>query len=50
VPLGLGLIFNLNENIDLGGRFSFDNLLGKVPTGFERTDFRSISLLMHLRV
>jgi hypothetical protein len=50
VPLGAGVIFNINENIDLGGRFSFDNLLGKVPPTYNRTDFRSISLLMHLRV
>ncbi len=50
IPVGGGLIFNINENIDLGGRFSFDNLLGKQPPGVNRSDYRSISLLMHLRV
>jgi hypothetical protein len=49
-PLGVGIVFNLNENVDLGGRFSFDNLLGETIPGTERTDFRSISLLLHYRI
>ena len=28
VPLGLGVVGNLNATVDLGLRFSFDNLLG----------------------
>ena len=49
VPLGLGLVGNVNSNVDLGVRFSFDNLLGHVATGVSRTDVRSIGLLLTLR-
>jgi hypothetical protein len=49
-PLGLGLVFNINENVDLGARFNFDNLLGNQPAGVDRTDWRSLSLLLHLRI
>jgi len=49
VPLGLGLIANLSNHIDLGLRFSFDNLLGQTATGVSRTDIRSIGLLLILR-
>jgi hypothetical protein len=49
VPLGLGLIGNLNSHVDLGLRFSFDNLLGHVAAGTSRTDVRSIGLLLTLR-
>jgi hypothetical protein len=49
IPLGLGLVGNVSHSVDLGVRFSFDNLLGKVPTGASRTDTRSIGLLLVLR-
>jgi hypothetical protein len=49
VPLGLGVVGNVSTNIDLGLRFSFDNLLGHVPTGYSRTDLRSIALLFVFR-
>jgi hypothetical protein len=49
VPLGLGLVGNVNSNVDLGVRFSFDNLLGHVATGVSRADARSIGLLLTLR-
>jgi hypothetical protein len=49
-PLGLGLVFNVNENIDLGARFNFDNLLGNQVPGVDRTDWRSLSFLMHFRI
>lgn len=49
VPLGLGVVGNISRSIDIGLRFSFDNLLGNVPTGGSRTDFRSIGLLMNIR-
>jgi len=49
VPLGLGVIGNLNSHLDLGLRFSFDNLLGNVPAGASRTDSRSIGLLVTVR-
>jgi hypothetical protein len=49
VPLGLGLVGNVNSNVDLGLRFSFDNLLGHVATGTSRADTRSIGLLLTLR-
>jgi hypothetical protein len=48
-PLGVGVVFNVNEHIDLGARFSFDNLLGNVPAGIDRTDVRSLSFLLHFR-
>jgi hypothetical protein len=49
IPLGLGIVGNLNPSLDLGLRFSFDNLLGHQPTGASRTDQRSIGLLMSIR-
>jgi hypothetical protein len=49
VPLGLGLIGNISSGLDLGLRFSFDNLLGPQPTGQDRTDLSSLALLLHLR-
>jgi hypothetical protein len=49
IPLGLGLVGNVSNNLDLGLRFSFDNLLGKVPMGGSRTDTRSIGLLLLFR-
>ena len=49
VPLGLGLVGNVSSNVDLGVRFSFDNLLGHVATGVSRADTRSIGLLLTLR-
>jgi hypothetical protein len=49
VPVGLGIIGNVSSSIDLGVRFAFDNLLGKLPPGVERTQSSSLSLLMHIR-
>ncbi len=49
-PFGLGVIFNVNESVDVGARFSFDNLLGNQPPGVDRTDYRSLSLLLHFRI
>jgi hypothetical protein len=49
-PLGVGLVFNINEHIDLGARFNFDNLLGNQPPGVDRTDLRSLSFLLHFRI
>jgi hypothetical protein len=49
VPLGLGLVGNVSRHVDLGVRFSFDNLLGNVPTGVARTDIRSLALLLTFR-
>ena len=52
VPVGLGVVANLTPNLDLGLRFSFDNLLGKVPAvppGLSRTDLRSLGLLLTIR-
>ena len=49
VPLGLGLVGNVSSHVDLGLRFSFDNLLGHVFPGIARTDARSIGLLLTLR-
>jgi hypothetical protein len=49
VPVGLGVVGNLSRHLDLGLRFSFDNLLGNVPAGESRTDARSIGLLVTVR-
>ena len=53
IPVGLGVIGNVSSSIDLGVRFSFDNLLGKQPPmpppGASRTDARSIGLLLVIR-
>jgi hypothetical protein len=49
IPLGLGALVNISTMIDVGLRFSFDNLLGSVPEGASRTDDRSLSLLLVIR-
>jgi hypothetical protein len=49
VPLGLGVVGNVSSNIDIGLRFSFDNLLGHAFPGISRTDIRSIGLLLTIR-
>lgn len=49
VPVGLGLVANLNPHFDLGLRFSFDNLLGKQAPNVGRADERSIGLLLIFR-
>jgi hypothetical protein len=49
IPVGIGVIGNLSSAVDLGLRFSFDNLLGHIPPGETRTSVSSLSVLMHLR-
>jgi hypothetical protein len=49
VPVGVGAVYNINPMFDVGLRFSFDNLLGKVAEGVGRADARSIALLFHIR-
>jgi hypothetical protein len=49
VPLGLGLVRNLNRHFDLGVRFSFDNLLGHTEPDVDRTDTRSLAILVNIR-
>jgi hypothetical protein len=49
IPLGIGGLYNVNTNVDVGLRFSFDNLLGNVPDGVGRADTRSLSLLVAIR-
>lgn len=46
IPFGVGAFYNVNEMIDVGGRFSFDNLLGNGSSA----DFRSLSLLVNVRL
>ncbi|MBC8131936.1 MAG: hypothetical protein H7X95_03070, partial [Deltaproteobacteria bacterium] len=50
IPLGLGLVGNVSPSVDVGLRFSFDNLLGDVGPGVSRADFRSLGLLVNIRV
>ena len=49
IPLGLGVVQNLNKHFDLGARFSFDNLLGKQPAGVGAADTRSLAILLNIR-
>jgi hypothetical protein len=49
IPLGLGLVGNVNRNVDIGLRISFDNLVGHQTPGSSRTDARSIGLLLTIR-
>jgi len=49
IPLGLGVVANLTPHLDLGLRFSFDNLLGHEAPGVSRADERSIGLLLIVR-
>jgi hypothetical protein len=49
IPLGLGVVGNLTRNLDLGLRFSFDNLLGHTAPGVSRADERSLGLLLIIR-
>lgn len=49
IPLGIGVIGNITESLDLGLRFSFDNLLGKMAPGQGRTDLSSLSLMLRFR-
>ncbi len=50
IPLGVGVLANVSPTIDLGLRFSFDNLLGKTAMGMSRSDMRSIGLMMIVRL
>lgn len=49
VPVGLGLVRNLNQHFDIGARFSFDNLLGHQDDGVGRADTRSVAVLLNVR-
>ena len=49
IPLGFGLLQNLNPHFDIGLRLSFDNLLGHETMGVSRTDTRSLGLLVNVR-
>ncbi len=49
IPVGVGATHNLTDHVDVGARFSFDNLLGKQADGVGRADSRSIALMLMLR-
>lgn len=49
IPLGVGVVANLTPHVDLGLRFSFDNLLGHKDMGVGRADERSLGLLLTIR-
>lgn len=49
IPLGIGVVRNLDKHFDLGARFSFDNLLGNIPEGQSRGDARSLAVLLNIR-
>lgn len=50
IPVGVGLVHNLTEQVDLGARFSFDNLLGETQEGVGRADARSLGVLANFRM
>ncbi len=49
IPFGLGVTQNINAHVDLGLRFSFDNLLGHEPPMIGAADERSLAILVNLR-
>jgi hypothetical protein len=52
IPVGVGVVANLTPNLDLGLRFSFDDLIGNLPplpVGLSHTDLRSLALLLPIR-
>jgi hypothetical protein len=49
IPVGIGVLQNLTRHLDLGARFSFDNLLGHEATGVGRADTRSLAILLNVR-
>lgn len=49
IPLGLALVYNINEHFDVGVKFAFDNLLGHHAPGVGATDWRSLALIFNIR-
>ena len=49
IPLGLAFVTNISESMDIGLRFSFDNLLGKRPDGVSSTAASSLAVIMNVR-
>ncbi len=49
IPVGVGVVHNLTPHVDLGARFSFDNLLGHEAVGVGRADARSVAVLLVFR-
>jgi hypothetical protein len=47
IPVRVGGLFAVNNKIDLGAVFGFDNLLGKGPGG---VDYRSLGVFVNLRL
>jgi hypothetical protein len=45
----MAVVFNVSTHFDLGLKFAFDNLLGKIPPGGSRTDARSLALILNFR-
>jgi hypothetical protein len=45
IPVGLGALFNVNPMVDLGGAFTFENLLGKNNSA----DYRALFLFANIR-
>jgi hypothetical protein len=49
-PLGILALYNVSPMLDVGARFSFDNLLGAKPDGAPgRADARTLAVLANLR-
>jgi len=48
-PLGIGALYGVNAKWDVGARFDFTNLLGKVPMGAGRADGRALNVWVSVR-
>jgi hypothetical protein len=49
IPVGAAFVVNISESLDIGLRYSFDNLLGKRADGVSATDSSSLAMLLHMR-
>lgn len=49
IPVGLAFVANVSPSLDVGLRYSFDNMLGKRPDGVSATDSSSLAALLHMR-
>jgi hypothetical protein len=49
VPVGIGALYGVSAMWDVGARFDFTNLLGKVPDGTGRADGRALNVWVSVR-
>jgi hypothetical protein len=49
IPVGAAFVVNISPALDIGLRYSFDNMLGKRPDGVSATDSSSLAVLLQIR-